>query len=252
MKASSSATSSKVIKLTFDENVKIDANIADDIVVKVGTTTVAGTVVDGQYTDNPNDDVLLVVLNDEVNVSQSGTVKLVEEGKDNTTIGILDLYGNKAVGKEVTLTDSIVDSGITNAVADRVAADAVIAQIDAANSQSEIEAARSAYNNLTASQKALVSNEDVLQTKEQALVDAVAAEVSNTFTASGAAGDVELPTVPSGYSIAVKTSSDTGVYDTDGKLVADGVSTVVYTVTHVASGKTQDTGNVTVTVTVTP
>lgn len=85
----------------------------------------------------------------------------------------------------------------------------------------------------------------------QANVNAVAAALANTLTAGDgttAAGTVILPTVPAGYTIAVKTTSDATKYDADGKVQADGTATVVYTVTHTASGLTADTGNVTVTV----
>ncbi|WP_262174275.1 S-layer homology domain-containing protein [Saccharococcus sp. Marseille-Q5394] len=139
------------------------------------------------------------------------------------------------------------------AVADQAAADAVIAQINSASSQSQVEAARTAYNGLTTAQKALVTNEATLQTKEQGLVDAQATAVGTTFApAAAAAGTTALPSVPSGYSIAVKSTSAPAIYDTDGKLVADGTSNVVYTVTHTASGKTKDTATVAVTVDVTP
>lgn len=83
-------------------------------------------------------------------------------------------------------------------------------------------------------------------------VKAVADGITTFAPAAAAAGTVSMPTVPAGYTIAVKTSSDETTYDTDGKLVADGTSNVVWTVTQTASGKTADTISVAVTVNVTP
>lgn len=86
----------------------------------------------------------------------------------------------------------------------------------------------------------------------QASVDAEAARVANTLEATGAVNDVVKPNVGSGYTIAVKTTSDDTKYSATGALLADGISNVVYTVTNTASGKTADTVSVAVTVDVTP
>jgi hypothetical protein len=81
----------------------------------------------------------------------------------------------------------------------------------------------------------------------QAAVNAVAAGIDDqSFT--GAAGTVKLPAVPAGYTIVVKTSDTLGVYDADGKILTDGTSNVVYTVTHTDSAKTADTVSVVVNV----
>lgn len=115
--ASADSTTSNVVKLTFNENTKINAGDIDkDITVQVGATKVTGTVTDGKYTDAANNDVLLVVLKDNVNTAQAGTVSVVAEGVDNPVMGITDLYGNKATAKSVTLKDKVVDKGITDAV----------------------------------------------------------------------------------------------------------------------------------------
>jgi len=58
------------------------------------------------------------------------------------------------------------------------------------------------------------------------------------------AGTVLFPSVGADYTISVKTTSDPSKYDMDGKIQADGKSTVIYTVKHTASGKTADTGQV--------
>jgi len=86
----------------------------------------------------------------------------------------------------------------------------------------------------------------------QDMVDAVAEGIAATFGATGAVDDVKMPDVPAGYTIKVKSSSAAAVYSAEGKIVTDGDSNVVYTVTHTASGKTANTGTVVVTVTVAP
>ncbi|WP_313891107.1 hypothetical protein [Psychrobacillus sp.] len=94
--------------------------------------------------------------------------------------------------------------------------------------------------------KTLVEEEQ----QNQDLVNAEAAKIPLTFAATDLAGTVSLPTVDADYTISVNTTSDLTKYDTKGMILADGTSTVVYTVKHKASGKTADTGSVTVTVTV--
>jgi trimeric autotransporter adhesin len=108
--------------------------------------------------------------------------------------------------------------------------------------------------NARASQGALtaVAAQVASDAAAQAAVDAEAAAVANTFAPTGAVNTIVLPTVSAGYTIAVKTTSDATTYSATGELLADGTSNVVYTVTHTASGKTQDTATVAVTVDVTP
>ena len=84
--------------------------------------------------------------------------------------------------------------------------------------------------------------------EEQDLVDAEAAKIPLTFFASNPVGTVSLPTVGTDYVISVQSTTDSSKYDADGKVQADGTSTVIYTVTHTASGKTSNTGPVVVTV----
>ncbi|WP_342600185.1 S-layer homology domain-containing protein [Psychrobacillus sp. FSL H8-0483] len=151
-----------------------------------------------------------------------------------------------------TRTEGVPVSVSVSAVSDATAANAVKAQITAATTQAQIEAARTAFAGLTAAQKLLVTNESDLQTKEQGLVNAVAAGITTFAPAAAAAGTVALPTVPTGYTIAVNTTSAAAVYDTAGKLQTTGSSNVVYTVTHTASLKTTDTVSIAVAVTVTP
>jgi hypothetical protein len=94
------------------------------------------------------------------------------------------------------------------------------------------------------------ANAKVTNAENQLAVNAEAAKVAATFEAKGTAGTVKMPTVDTEYTIAVKTTSDSTVYDADGKIVKAGTSKVVYTVTNTASELTADTTTVTVTVTV--
>lgn len=117
--ASSTATTSKVLQLTFNENVKINKTHMDkDIVVNVGSEQLKGTLTDGQFTDPANNPVLLYVLDKEVTVTKAGTVTVPNEGTNNPVMGILDVYENKATGTTVNLTDTVINPGITDQAAD--------------------------------------------------------------------------------------------------------------------------------------
>lgn len=96
-------------------------------------------------------------------------------------------------------------------------------------------------------------NDEAVLTDAQAQVNAVAAGIALTFAAGDgttAVDTVVKPVVPAGYTIAVSTTSAAGVYDATGAVKADGTSNVVFTITHVASGLTANTGTVVVTVNV--
>ncbi|MFZ0579228.1 MAG: hypothetical protein WAM41_17140, partial [Psychrobacillus psychrotolerans] len=69
-----------------------------------------------------------------------------------------------------------------------------------------------------------------------------------TFNVFNPVGTVSLPSVGGDYVISVQSTTDSSKYDADGKVQADGTSTVIYTVTHIASGKTADTGSISVVV----
>ncbi|MEY8000437.1 cell wall-binding repeat-containing protein [Clostridium sp. Mt-5] len=84
----------------------------------------------------------------------------------------------------------------------------------------------------------------------QTAVNAVAAGITSFTPSTAAAGTIELPTVPAGYTISVKSTDTPAVYDANGKIQAAGASNVVYTVTDTASGKTADTILIPVSVTI--
>ncbi|MER2079706.1 hemoblobin-interacting domain-containing protein [Psychrobacillus psychrotolerans] len=88
------------------------------------------------------------------------------------------------------------------------------------------------------------------QQQQQNLVNAEAAKIPLIFHAGYyLVGTVLLPTVGADYIISVKSTNYSSIYDKDGKLQGNGISTVIYTVTHIATGKTADTGPIQVLVT---
>uniref|UniRef100_UPI002595527B hypothetical protein n=1 Tax=uncultured Brevibacillus sp. TaxID=169970 RepID=UPI002595527B len=151
------------------------------------------------------------------------------------------------------------DAAAAQAVDNKIGALPAVAALTLADKPAVV-AARADYDALTAAQKALVTKEADLQAAEQKIadlqaqadVDAIAQGI--TSITDPASGDTELtlPTVPAGYTVAIKTSSDTNVIALNGDITAPAASTdvdLVLTVTHTASGKTADTGTIKVTVT---
>ncbi|MFE3576917.1 S-layer homology domain-containing protein [Lysinibacillus sp. NPDC059133] len=116
------------------------------------------------------------------------------------------------------------------------AAPAVVTLITNATTQAQIEAARTAYDALTAAQKLLVTNEPALQTKEQGLVDGVTLKVTTAYTAANV-GTAVVVDPQAGYTYAITGSTNTAAIANDGKVVAAGTAELTYTVTHTASGK---------------
>lgn len=195
--------------------------------VEVDTQTLTLSKVSGDVTFNNN------------GLESAMVSEFTAESEWNSIFKLAGVAGNTVKVKATTAYS-------TNATA----ASAVDTLITDANNRTLVEAARAAYVELTPAQKALVTKEAALQTKEQGLVDAEALTASTTpFTATAATGTVTLPSVGAGYSIKVKTTSDAAKYDIDGKVQATGSSNVVFTVTHTASGKTKDTTPVVVNVT---
>ena len=127
----------------------------------------------GNLSTLTNAEAALVVVNQiaaigEVTLSSGSTIADVRAAYNALTGDQQALVGNYA-----TLTDA--EAAYNTLVADHAAADAVIAQINAigspitAASQTAIDAARNAYDNLTDDQKALVGNLSTLTNAEAAL-----------------------------------------------------------------------------------
>ncbi|WP_144512748.1 albumin-binding GA domain-containing protein [Bacillus sp. FJAT-22090] len=97
---------------------------------------------------------------------------------------------------------------------------------------------------------------DMVQTiaeEQQEIVNAEAAAILSTFFPPTAeAGTSSFPTVREGFSIEVSSSSNQVIYDLDGKIQTNGTSEVIYTVTHLASGKKANTGIISVSVVIPP
>ncbi|PBG81591.1 hypothetical protein BGV08_21090, partial [Clostridioides difficile] len=73
------------------------------------------------------------------------------------------------------------------------------------------------------------------------LVKAEALKITSVTAPAKDATKLTMPSVSSGYSIAIKTSSDENVIKTDGTIVppdAEKTVKLVFTVTHTASSKT--------------
>lgn len=181
-------------------------------------------------------DFKVVVNGSEVKVSE---VKLVTSGEnsDRKLVLVLNQQVNLAQAATVTIVDEDAQVGAdkTMAVKD--------AEGNKAKAGSTTTASNYKYNGSYAG--------DLEQEAAQQAVNAEAAKIGNQ-TLTGTVNAVKLPTVPAGYTIAVKSTSAANVYNSTGEILTNGDSNVVYTVTHTASGKKADTAPVVVTVTVTP
>lgn len=112
VKASSTDTSSHIVKLTFSE--AVTATDAKDFLVTVGGTVVSTTISSGTATKE-----VLLNLATEVNVAQAGTVAITTDKAYNTdgVIDIVDAAGNKADVKVVNIDSAIVDGTAASTVA---------------------------------------------------------------------------------------------------------------------------------------
>ncbi|NNU77336.1 beta strand repeat-containing protein [Clostridium estertheticum] len=127
-------------------------------------------------------------------------------------------------------------SVIANAAATRLVVTAetkTATSVDINAAQSSVTALRDATT-----KAALQGRIDVVNAANLAAVRLVTTNIGSTFAATGLVGVAVKPLVPTGYTIAVTTSSDLSKYDATGKIVAAGTSNVSYTVTNTATGAT--------------
>ncbi|HGM1457301.1 TPA: cell wall-binding repeat-containing protein, partial [Clostridioides difficile] len=85
----------------------------------------------------------------------------------------------------------------------------------------------------------------------QTSVNNEAAKITSVPTPAKDATRLTMPSVSSGYTIAIKTSSNESVIKKDGTIIPPNTATtvkLVFTVTHTSSGKTADTKELSVTV----
>ncbi|MBY1148436.1 cell wall-binding repeat-containing protein, partial [Clostridioides difficile] len=86
---------------------------------------------------------------------------------------------------------------------------------------------------------------------EQLAVQAEADKITSVTQPTQDATTLTMPTVASGYTIKIKSSTNESVIVKDGTIVPPDTETkvtLVFTVTHTSSGKTADTGEIEVTV----
>ncbi|MBH9818463.1 cell wall-binding repeat-containing protein, partial [Clostridioides difficile] len=82
-------------------------------------------------------------------------------------------------------------------------------------------------------------------------VQAEADKITSVTQPTQDATTLTMPTVASGYTIKIKSSTNESVIAKDGTIVPPDTETkvtLVFTVTHTSSGKTADTGEIEVTV----
>jgi len=193
-------------------------------------------------TDDDTISFTVDVDNEEVTLTLTGADTLVLNSAGYTSTYVPNETITDEDGVYIVVEDSMTAlmlSGATHSTADAVVANTVIAQITAATTQTQIEAARTAYAALTVAQRALVTNEAVLQTKEQGLVDAVTLAPATTYAVGiTPAGTQVAPAAQTGYTFTITGSTDASVIDNAGLTVDVGSATLTYTVTHTSSGKT--------------
>jgi hypothetical protein len=231
-------------ELTFSsDTVDLDAKI--NSLLDFGTNEDLVTVTDVEFVSSDESVIENIDSDadnelDTIDVKADGTTDIYldtvtieyDHDNDNGVNTDAEVYTLDLNGEKVSVTVDVA------ATADQAAADLVIAEIDAATTQDEIEAARASYVGLTASQQALVTNEADLQDKEQALVDAVTLATSASWGSTSTAGDSVVPDAQTGYTFTFVSSDNEAVVDSSGKVAGDGSATLTYTVEHTSSGKT--------------
>jgi len=167
----------------------------------------------------------------------------------DTAQGLIDGLPSSNAKTELQNRLNVVKAGLVEGEAQVKAAELAVTAAEQLNTQAAYDDANAKVTALPAGTAKTGLQARLADVKGQIDVNAEAAKVATTLAANGAVGTVVLPTVASGYTVKVKTTSDATKYDLDGEIVAAGTSDVVYTVTHTATGKTADTNAVAVTVT---
>jgi len=235
------------LEVTFNE--KLNGSISltaakDDFLVTVNGSEVKVASVQAVTSGDNKDRKLLLILNQEVNLSQAATVSIVDEdAQSDKTMAVKDLAGNKAkAGSSAVASNYKYNGAYAGSIADQAAATPVQNQIAAltnSSTQTQVEAARTAYTALTTAQKSFVTNEADLQTQEQRIVNAVVLTPAATYAVGTTAAGVQVsPAAQTGFTFELTNSSNPTIIDAYGKTVAAGTSTLTYTVTNTSSGKT--------------
>ena len=180
-------TTTTKLELVFNEAVTVtEADALNDLKVIVGGSEQDVVGIEPATSGDDKEKKLVVTLKNPVNVNQDATITVVPEAAQtgSTTqreIAIKDAEGNKLSDKTTATVAGAKYSTVYAAeLADAAAAKSVqdkIAALTSSSTQTDVENARKAYNDLSTAQKTLVTNEADLQAAEQDLVDAQAAKI---------------------------------------------------------------------------
>lgn len=172
------------------------------------------------------------------NTAGKKPVDTVEAGKD-----LADAKAALAAAIKVETDTPVVEADYTAATYATYKA-----ALDAAKA---LDTTTATATQINAATKALTDAKKALKTKAaQAAVDTVAAGITSAPAIN--AGQLDLPAVPAGYTVAIKSSSDTDVIKLDRTVVTPSASTdvdVVFTVTTTDGKYFADSKKITVTVT---
>ncbi|MGD2199200.1 S-layer homology domain-containing protein [Lysinibacillus fusiformis] len=194
------------IKVTFNESVAIsDAMAKSDFVV----------------VNNLDDEKQVAVTSVTQDSDKKSIILTLEKAVVSATVSAKDVRFVKDLATpNANVIADIEKTTVELGKVDTAPVDAVVAQITAATSQAQIEAARTAYNALTTAQKALVTNEADLQAKEQGLVDAEALKITKTVLETPAlvTGANVLTNaqalVTTGFDVTLESSANTAIAST--------------------------------------
>lgn len=261
---SAEATQTTFIKVKYNEAVQIIAEntIVDDFTIV--TTTASGSImpkVKSVTFIDGSEDTLLMELDQPVPTEATTIVTTKNHLYGNAAIAIASKKTQfKAIaGESVSITKNEVD--LTNLLRKKLAD--ITAELDAYSlkdyhiNKSEVEQILQATRTQLATATTLqelsqfyeASKRKLAEVKtDQQLVKEQADLIVDAAFEADEPGQ-KLPAVPSGYTIAVKTTSEPTSYNENGEVGVVGQSKVVYTLTHSASGVTADTKLITIIIT---
>lgn len=214
------STTTKRIKLTFNENLTNtdltgNADAANDIELIINGAKKTVTVSDKVVGDNE----LVVVVADDLNISQSTIINVLGLTATNTSVAIKDGKGNVAKASTATATTKVFDIELANDEATATAAAAAFRTTHSAIlGKTTADVATTDQPNLTAALSAYTSAPALVQTKlasEKTLLDSLQVKI-DLLTAKAV---IEAPialTVP----VANNTAADAKTY-VEGQLAAN-------------------------------
>ncbi|QTD40806.1 S-layer homology domain-containing protein [Sporosarcina sp. Te-1] len=164
-----------------------------------------------------------------------------------TAQGLIDGLPSSNAKTELQTRINVVKAGLGEGEAQVKAAELAVTAAEQLNTQAAYDDANAKVTALPNGSAKSGLEARLVDVKGQVDVNAEAAKFGDFAPTAATAGTVSLPSV-SGYTFKVKSTSTPAVYDTDGKILTDGTSNVVYTITHDTTGKTADTAEVKVTV----